>query len=132
MPFVRISLPEHLSAIAKRAISQAIHTSLMEEFNIPQNDYFHVIEELKPGQLLYPEDYLGIAHTSNIVYVQIVAGAGRTPEQKSKLYSKIASRISGTTEILARDVIIILIENNGYENWSFGNGEIQKPKHLKL
>jgi hypothetical protein len=28
------------------------------------------------------------------------------------------------------NVIIVLLENNGQENWSFGNGEIQEPKHL--
>ncbi len=33
--------------------------------------------------------------------------------------------------ILKNDIIIILLENNGSENWSFGNGEIQEPKHLK-
>lgn len=130
MPFVRISLPEHLPQESKSSISKAVHQSLMEEFHIPADDYFHVIEELKPTQIFYPESYLGVPHTANIVYVHIFAGAGRTPEQKKKLYAQIAERISSTTEISANDVIIILMENNGKENWSFGQGEIQEPKHL--
>ena len=131
MPFVRISLAEELSAITKQNISKAIHRSLIQQFNTPENDYFHVIEELKPTQLLYPESYLGINHTNRMVYIQIIAGAGRTLEQKKNLYAQIAHSISSTTEVLADDVIIVLIENNGSENWSFGKGEIQEVKHLK-
>jgi len=131
MPFVRISLPKKLSVETKNSISQAIHESLIAEFNIPQDDYFHVIEELEPHQIKYPESYLGISHSEDIVYIQITAGQGRTVEQKKKLYHQIASRIAASTEITINNVIIVLLENNGLENWSFGNGEIQEPKHLK-
>lgn len=131
MPFVRISLPKKLSLETKNKISESIHQSLIEEFHIPKDDYFHVIEELESHQIKYPESYLGISHSGEIVYVQIIAGQGRTLEQKKKLYQQIATRISSSTEILINNVIIVLLENNGLENWSFGNGEIQEPKHLK-
>lgn len=131
MPFVRISLPKKLSQETKNKISQAVHQSLIAEFNIPKDDYFHVIEELETQQIKYPESYLGILHSDNIVYVQITAGQGRTLEQKKKLYHQIATQISSETEITINNVIIVLLENNGMENWSFGNGEIQEPKHLK-
>ena len=130
MPFVRISLPGTLSQVSKHEISKGVHKALIQEFNIPQDDYFHVIEELTASQLLYPEHYLGVNHTKNIVYVHIFAGAGRTLGQKERLYAQIAQNIAAATEILASDVIIILMENNGRENWSFGNGEIQEIKHL--
>lgn len=132
MPFVRISLPKKLSQETKNTISHSVHQSLVEEFHIPNEDYFHVIEELEASQLKFPETYLGIPHSESIVYVQIIAGTGRTLEQKSKLYAQIASRISSSTEIMKNNVIILLLENNGRENWSFGNGEIQEPKHLNL
>jgi phenylpyruvate tautomerase PptA (4-oxalocrotonate tautomerase family) len=131
MPFVRISLPEKLSLETKNNISESIHHALIAEFNIPKDDYFHVIEELEPRQIKYPESYLGITHSEDIVYVQITAGQGRTLEQKKKLYHQIATGISTTTAILINNVIIVLLENNGLENWSFGNGEIQEPEHLK-
>ncbi|CAA9194622.1 tautomerase family protein [Flavobacterium collinsii] len=131
MPFVRISLPKKLSLATKNNISEAIHQSLIAEFHIPSADYFHVIEELEQHQIKYPESYLGVSHSEEIVYVQITAGQGRTVEQKRKLYHQIATRIAATTEILINNVIIVLVENNGLENWSFGNGEIQEPTHLK-
>lgn len=131
MPFVRISLPKKLSLETKNTISKSVHQSLIEEFHIPEADYFHVIEELETHQIKYPESYLGISHSDEIIYVQITAGQGRTLEQKKKLYHQIGTRISSTTSILINNVIIILFENNGLENWSFGNGEIQEQKHLK-
>ena len=131
MPFVRISLPKQLSLETKNKISESIHQSLIEEFHIPKDDYFHVIEELENHQLKYPDSYLGISHSEEIIYVQITAGQGRTLEQKKRLYQQIATRISSSTPILINNVIIVLLENNGLENWSFGNGEIQEPKHLK-
>ncbi|OIV41103.1 tautomerase family protein [Flavobacterium johnsoniae] len=131
MPFVRISLPKKLSLETKNNISESIHQSLIAAFHIPKDDYFHVIEELEPHQIKYPESYLGISHSEDIVYIQITAGQGRTLEQKKKLYHQIASGIAASTEITINNVIIVLLENNGLENWSFGNGEIQEPKHLK-
>lgn len=131
MPFVRISLPKKLSLETKNTISESIHQSLIQEFHIPAADYFHIIEELESHQIKYPESYLGISHSEEIIYVQITAGQGRTLEQKKKLYHQIATRISSSTEILINNVIIVLLENNGLENWSFGNGEIQEPTHLK-
>jgi len=131
MPFVRISLPESLSDQTKQTISACVHSALVKEFDVPPDDFFHVLEELKPSQLLYPKRYLGVDHTDNIVFVQITAAAGRSLERKKRLYATIAQSISVKTEILKSDVIIILTENNGHENWSFGNGEIQPAEHLK-
>ena len=130
MPFVRISLPRTFSQKTKDAISLSVHGALMDAFNVPKDDYFHVIEELDAGQIKYPESYLEIPHSQDIVYVQITAGAGRTLEQKRRLYHEIALRISRSTEVTKNNVIIVLLENDGAQNWSFGNGEIQKPKHL--
>jgi phenylpyruvate tautomerase PptA (4-oxalocrotonate tautomerase family) len=131
MPFVRISLLKTLSSDAKDKISKAVHQSLMDEFNVPPDDYFHVIEELDAAQLYYPKNYLGIAHSGNMVYVQITAGSGRTYEQKEKLYAAISNRIAAETPVLVNDVIILLVENGGKENWSFGEGKIQNLNHIK-
>ena len=132
MPFVRISLPKAFSQETKDNISKSVHHSLMQEFNIPENDYFHIIEELGPQQIKYPETYLGINHTADIVYIQIIAGQGRTLDQKRALYKEIANQIASSTTVTKNNIIIVLLENDGNQNWSFGNGMIQEPTHLKL
>ena len=130
MPFVRISLPKSSSQETKNNVSLSVHHALIQEFNIPENDYFHIIEELEPKQIKFPETYLEVAHTSDIVFIQIIAGQGRTVEQKKGLYREIAERIANSTTITKNNIIIVLVENEGRQNWSFGNGEIQEPKHF--
>lgn len=130
MPFVRISLPKSFSQETKDNISLSVHHALIQEFNIPDNDYFHIIEELEPRQIKFPETYLDVTHTSAIVYIQIIAGQGRTLEQKRGLYKEISERIANSTTVKKNNVIILLLENEGKQNWSFGNGEIQEPKHF--
>lgn len=130
MPFVRISLPKCFSQETIDNVSLSVHHALIQEFNIPEHDYFHIIEELEPRQIKFPETYLDVAHTSDIVYIQIIAGQGRTVEQKIGLYREIAERISNSTTIKKNNIIIVLVENEGKQNWSFGNGEIQEPKHF--
>lgn len=130
MPFVRISLPKSFSQETKNNVSLSIHNALIQVFNIPENDYFHIVEELESQQIKFPETYLEVAHSSDIVYIQIIAGQGRTVEQKKGLYSLIAEKIAESTNIKKNNIIIVLLENEGKQNWSFGNGEIQEPKHV--
>lgn len=131
MPFVRISLHKELNEKVKNQISLCVHQALMQKFLIPENDYFHIIEELDANQIKYPKEYLGIKHTDRMVFLQIIAGSGRTENQKRELYAEIGKSISATTEISINDIIIILIESDSYYNWSFGMGKIQKLTHIK-
>lgn len=130
MPFVRISLPKMLKQEVKDQISISVHQSLINEFNIPADDYFHIIEELDSYQIKFPKSYLEIPHTEEIVYIQIIAGKGRTFEKKKRLYASIAEKIAESTTITKNNIIIVLTENNGQEDWSFGNGGIQGAKHI--
>ncbi|WP_298741428.1 tautomerase family protein [uncultured Chitinophaga sp.] len=124
MPFVKINLAQHLTDAVKKEISLAVHESLMEHFNIPPDDYFQVIHEIRPADLLYPESYLNIPHTGSMVYIEITARYGRTVAMKKALYHAIAERIAARTLISANDVFIVLTEVTG-ENWSMGGGFAQ-------
>jgi len=124
MPFVRIYLKKGSSIEFRRKISQSIHQSLINEFCIPENDLFHVIEEVNPENIVFPLQYMGIPHTDNIIFIQITAKVGRTQTIKQKLYRSIANEIYSQTHHKPDDIIITLIENRE-EDWSFGRGEAQ-------
>jgi len=124
MPFVQINLSRELDDHSRKAISLSIHESLVAVFHIPEDDYFQVIHEIRPADLLFPPSYLGVTHGDQVVYIQIIARDGRTIEMKQALYRSIAEKISARTSIPAADVIIVLVENTS-ENWSFGLGEAQ-------
>lgn len=124
MPFVQIHLAQHFTEPVKQAISQVVHESLMEIFHVPKADFFQVIHVLPPSHLLYPDSYLDVPHTNNLLYVYITCAPGRTPEMKQALYAAIANGIAQRAPITADDVIIILNES-AFENWSFGQGKAQ-------
>jgi len=124
MPFVNIYLPEHYSRELKNTISLSVHESLIEVFNIPKDDYFQVIHPVSPENLLFPDSYLGISHSSGLIYVQIICGSGRTVEMKKSLYSVISQKVSERTQVRSNDIIIVLNETS-WENWSFGCGKAQ-------
>ncbi|MGM8363298.1 tautomerase family protein [Flavobacterium sp. ARAG 55.4] len=130
MPLVRISLSNTYQQETIDLISSSIHKALMENFRIPKDDYFHIIESLDYNHLKYPKEYLGIKHSSKIVYIQIFAAKGRNTEQKQFLYKAITDKIKSRTDIPQNEVIILLTEIEGKENWSFGNGAIQTIKHI--
>jgi len=127
MPFVNIYLPESYRKELKNTISLSVHESLIEIFNIPEDDYFQVIHPVSPENLIFPDCYLGISHTSDLIYVQIICGSGRTVEMKKSLYSVISRKVSERTHVLSNNIIIILNETS-LENWSFGQGKAQMIK----
>ncbi|AMP99662.1 4-oxalocrotonate tautomerase [Pedobacter cryoconitis] len=127
MPFVNIYLPENYSRGLKEKISYSVHESLIEIFSIPVNDYFQVIHPVSPENLIFPESYLDISHLSDLIYIQIICGSGRTVEMKKSLYAVIVQKISLRTHISANDIIIVLNETP-FENWSFGLGKAQMIK----
>lgn len=124
MPFVKINLAQNLADDTKKDISLAIHESLMGHFNIPQDDYFQVIHEIRPADLLYPDSYMNVPHSSSMVYIEITARYGRTLDMKKALYRAIADRIAARTPVSVNDVFIVLTEV-ATENWSLGQGLAQ-------
>lgn len=129
MPLVRITLSEKHNIATQNLISSAIHRALIDEFLISENDFFHIIENTGPSQLHFPQEYLSISHTSDIIIIQIIAARGRDGLQKRNLYRAISFNISALTNVSPKDIIIMLLENTK-DNWSFGNGEMQDFNHV--
>lgn len=96
----------------------------MEAFTIPSDDYFQVFQEVADTDRRHPSAYLGVSYSDDVVFIQIIARGGRTPEQKKKLYSLIAGKIVDRTTLKSGDVFVVLVENT-VECWSFGNGVAQ-------
>lgn len=122
MPFVRISLPAGTGRDGA-ALSDAVHQSLVETFNVPADDRFQVVEELAPGALVCTPSYLGIRH-ERPAFVQIVCSTGRSVAQKQALFRRMAELASAHAQWRPEDLVIHLVEVQK-ENWSFGNGLAQ-------
>jgi 4-oxalocrotonate tautomerase len=124
MPLVRISVRQGKSAEYRKALGDGIHQAMIEAMAVPPEDKFQVITEHPAEGLVYPPQYLGVPHSDSIVFVQITLSTGRKPQQKRKLYKRMAEILAATADLNPRDLIINLVEVS-WENWSFGNGQAQ-------
>jgi 4-oxalocrotonate tautomerase len=124
MPLVRISLRQGTSAEYRKALADGVHRAMVEAIAIPPDDRFQVITEHPPDGLIYDPQYLGIRRSDRVVFVQITMSFGRKPQQKRKLFQRMAEILAQAPGLPAQDLVVNLVESS-WENWSFGNGEAQ-------
>jgi 4-oxalocrotonate tautomerase len=124
MPLVRIDLPATTSPQDIRAVSGAVHQAMVDTFTVPLPDRFQTITRRAADELVCTPEFLDIAHSSQVVFVQITCSPGRTLEAKKALYQQIVQQVAASTSFAANDVVINLVET-ARENWSFGNGMAQ-------
>ena len=124
MPLVRISLRQGTSAEYRKALSDGVHRAMIEAIAIPPDDRFQVITEYLPEALIHDPQYLGVHRSDRVVFVQITMSFGRKPQQKRKLYKRMAEILAQAPGLPPEDLLINLVETS-WENWSFGNGEAQ-------
>ncbi|PEL15883.1 tautomerase family protein [Bacillus wiedmannii] len=131
MPFVNVYYHENiLNKEELKKIGECIHLSLIEHFNILENDYFQLFLPYQQNHFLYNPYYLlerGEKRTENMIYISITCGPERTIKQKSDLYQSISSKVSECSSIKSADIFITLNDTSA-ENWSFGQGLAQLVK----
>ena len=121
MPLVRVTLRKGKTPEFLRGVSDAVHAALVAEANVPEDDRFHIIEEVEASHLVAHPSYGGVSRSEGLIVVQITLNAGRTVEIKRALYASIASRLAESVDVRPDDVLVSLVEVVK-ENWSFGKG----------
>ncbi|HEX2690728.1 MAG TPA: tautomerase family protein [Kofleriaceae bacterium] len=125
MPLQRISIVSGREPAYRQAIADGVHRALVETCAVPEDDRFQLITEHPAGSLICTPSYLGIAHGSAPVLVQITLNRGRTRAQKKALYARVSDLLLESAARVPRaDVIMNLVEVEK-EDWSFGNGIAQ-------
>jgi len=124
MPLVRIDIRKDRPAGLGRRIGEVVYRTMADTINVPANDNFQVITEHEADRLVYDPQYLGIARSDGIVFIQITLNEGRSVELKKRFYETLAARLHGELGMRREDVFVSLVEVNK-ENWSFGNGVAQ-------
>jgi phenylpyruvate tautomerase PptA (4-oxalocrotonate tautomerase family) len=122
MPLQRIELMEGRSDAERRAIADAVHRALVDAIGIPPDDRFQVVTEHPRSGLVCAPEYLGIRHSSPVL-LQLTISAGRTLEQKRRLYARLVELL-GEAGVPANEVVVNLVEV-AKDCWSFGNGVAQ-------
>ena len=124
MPFVRIFVSSGTSPEYRKALGDGVHRAMVEALAIPPDDHFQVISEHAAGDLIYDPQYLGVQRSERFVLVQITLSAGRKPQQKRKLFKRLAEILAESPGLPPKELMTVLVETV-WENWSFGNGEAQ-------
>jgi phenylpyruvate tautomerase PptA (4-oxalocrotonate tautomerase family) len=122
MPFVRIDLRAGTSPEYRKALGDGVHRAMIESLAIPPDDHFQVITEHQPGGLVYDPGYLAGRRSGQVVFVQITLSFGRKPQQKRKLFKRMAEILAESPGLKPQDLSINLVEVS-WENWSFGNAK---------
>ncbi len=123
MPLVRIDLVTGRTPEQVRAVADAIHTAIVDEYGIPERDRFQVITEHPAQQIIAEDAGLGFERTEGVVMIQVFTQGGRSYDAKQSLYRAVHDRLA-EVGVASEDVFIGYVEN-GPQDWSFGFGRAQ-------
>jgi phenylpyruvate tautomerase PptA (4-oxalocrotonate tautomerase family) len=126
MPLVRITMAEGKTAEYRKAIADGVHRALVGTANVPADDRFQSVHEVRAADFFWDATYLGRQRTGDVVFVQVFLNAGRTTEIKKALYARIAEELAAAPGVRPDDVLVNLVEV-AKENWSFGGGVMSYP-----
>jgi phenylpyruvate tautomerase PptA (4-oxalocrotonate tautomerase family) len=126
MPLVRIDLLEGRSPEFLNLLSQTVHKTMSSQLSVLDRDYFQIITEHKPYQLLFSRNYLDVNRSDKHIFIHIFLSAGRTGEVKEAFFKVLNEKlkginVAGEDAVRGEDVSVILTETKK-EDWSFGNG----------
>jgi 4-oxalocrotonate tautomerase len=77
MPLVRIFHTAGHDRSYSSALSKGVDRALVSAFGVPEDDFFQITTEHPAGTgLLSPDTFLGIAHSADLVIVQITSQRG--------------------------------------------------------
>lgn len=121
MPFARISLHRGKSAAYLQALSQGLHDALVESFEVPLADRFHVIHQHEAGELIFDLGYLGGPRTHDFVLIAITAGRPRSTATKQRFYQELVSKLNHALGLDPENVMVVITTTEA-EDWSFAGG----------
>lgn len=129
MPLTRITLHEDVSASRIALISDILHNTLVEAFDVPAQDRFQIVEKLPAAQRIYDRHYLSGTRSDDFILFTLLAGRPRSAAQKSAFCRTLAQRLAQQLQIDPDDIMVI-IQFNTASDWSFSNGRMLSQEEL--
>lgn len=127
MPLTRITVREGMSDARLQQLSALYHQTLVEVFDVPPEDKFQILEALPAKALVYHPHYQTGRRDGDFILFQILAGKPRSTAVKQRLYERLAERLHADLGIHP-DNLMVVIQQNGSEEWSFGRGLMFRQK----
>lgn len=127
MPLARIDMIAGKPAEYRQTVGDVVYRAMVEVLKAPENDRFQVIAQHAAADFVFDPHFFGIERSPNCIFIQLTLAAGRTTEQKRGFYKKVADDLHARLGVRREDVFISLVPV-ALEDWSFGNGELSRPK----
>ena len=123
MPLLNITLKKGKDADYIRILSQTIHHVLINVWNIPENDYFHIVHQMDKHTLMINQTMWDMQRSDDVIVIHITS-MPRTTQMKLDFYQQLPQALEEKLGISPDDVFISIVTNQP-EDWSFGKGEAQ-------
>ncbi|NBB57445.1 tautomerase family protein [Pantoea vagans] len=123
MPFTRITLRQGYSDADLHLLSTLLQQALVAEFDVPEQDCFQIIEMMPGSQRVFDRRYLSGGRSENFVLFQVTAGRSRSRQQKQRFYHALCAALQ-TKMAIDPDDVMIIIQFNSTEEWSFSGGRM--------
>jgi len=123
MPLINIHLIEGKDSAYLQRLGDTVHQTLIDTWNIPFDDRFHIIHEHKPSHFQIDKKMWGVNRTDDTILLHIISSP-RTTEMKLNFYKKLSENLKDTLKIKGDDIFINIVTSQ-VEDWSFANGEAQ-------
>ena len=119
MPMTKVYLRPGSSPEHRRAISRAVHESLMEVLGIPSDDLYHVFHELGDDYLISAPVAFGLERRQEGVFIQFYFGP-RPAEVLRELYAVVVKRLGDLAGLETRDIYLNVVPTPSEYWWADG------------
>jgi hypothetical protein len=113
MPLVRVDMHTPLADL-RPDMSSAIHSALVDGWEMPADDLFQIFRLHDEGDLFYSRTFPD-AERTDIVFIQILAFTGYSPEVKQRGAALVVENLVALG--IKRDNILIALSENGDGDW---------------
>ncbi len=120
MPLTRLSVPAHLEARQVRGLADAVREALVACCAVPPGDRFQLVSRCAPEHMILDPHFGDVHRTADACVIEILFLAGRSDDQKRRLYKDLAARALGIG--LAPDDLVVGLVENSRIDWSLGKG----------
>ena len=121
MPFTRIALPGGKNAAFRQTLSTLLHQTLVDFFDVPQDDCFQLFDEYAPGLRVFPRHYPGGPRSEGFLWSLTTAGRPRSVVQTPRFYRPPSHRLSSQLQGRPEDVTVTSTSSPP-DAWSFATG----------
>ena len=129
MPFTRITLHQSYNDTQIMQISDILQQSLETEFAVPPHDRFQVFERLPANQHVFDRRYKSAGRSDSFIQFHLLAGKPRSLAQKRNFCRTLCRELQTKLHISPDDVMV-MIQFNTAEEWSFSRGRMLSEEGL--